>query len=142
MDKYITKEITDFHRLLSTVIYDGTIPDKKILNNTQLHIAMYLLRNQDRDVCQKELEAEIHLKKASITGTLDSLEEKGIIVRVECKDDKRKNFIKLTDKALEMKSQIMDRIDEVNLRVTKNIHEEDVEKFLEVLEKMKGNLKK
>lgn len=142
MEQYITKEITDFHRLLSAVIYDGTIPDKKILNNTQLHIAMYLLRNQDRDVCQKELEAEIHLKKASITGTLDSLEEKGIIVRVECKDDKRKNYIKLTEKALNMKSQIMDRIDEVNQKVINDISKEDIDKFYEVLNKMKGNLKK
>ena len=142
MEKYITKEITDFHRELSSTIYDGSIPDKKILNNTQLHIAMYLLRNRDRDVCQKELEAETHLKKASVTGTLDSLEEKGIITRTMCEDDKRKKFIKLTDKALNMKSQIMDRIDEVNTRVVKDISEEDLKTFLNVLEKMKENLKK
>lgn len=142
MEKYITKEINDFHRELSSTIYDGSIPDKKILNNTQLHIVMYLLRNMDRDVCQKELEAEIHLKKASVTGTLDSLEEKGIITRTMCEDDKRKKFIKLTDKALNMKSQIMDRIDEVNTRVVKDISEEDLKTFLNVLEKMKENLKK
>lgn len=142
MEKYITKEINDFHRELSSTIYDGSIPDKKILNNTQLHIAMYLLRNMDRDVCQKELEAEIHLKKASVTGTLDSLEEKGIITRTMCEDDKRKKFIKLTDKALNMKSQILDRIDEVNAKIVNDISEEDLDTFLKVLEKMKDNLKK
>ena len=51
------------------------------LNHTQIQILVYLIKHKNEEVCQKDLQNETHLKKASITGALDSLEDKAVTIR-------------------------------------------------------------
>ena len=140
MEKMITKEISDIeHKMRNYVSKDHDF--KKLFNMTQFHVLMYLQRNIDKDVCQKDLEVETNLKKASITGVIDSLVEKGFVERVVAKDDRRKNYIKLTQKALDIKSQVLNNIDELNKIMTNGISDEELEVFFKVMQKFKDNLR-
>ena len=77
MERSVVKEIRDVDKLIGKYISDGHDP-RKIMNLTQFQIIHYLLKHADEDVCQRDLEIETNLKKASITGAIDSLAEKGI----------------------------------------------------------------
>lgn len=140
MANNITKVLKDLDREVGRNLIYGHPFNKKILNTTQIHIVGYLLKNHDRDVCQKELEEEIHLKKASITGSIDSLEEKGLVERVISKEDKRKKFIKLTHIVLDKKSVFEKRVQEIDKKIIAGFTEEELAQFENMVERMKKNL--
>lgn len=140
MERYITKEIKDVNILIGKTIAKSH-DINEYLNHTQIQILMYLVKHSDEEICQKDLEAETHLKKASITGTLDSLEEKGMIVRKQSKDDKRKNVIVLSEKASNTKNEILEIFKSVNKQIKQNITDEELNQFYNVIDKIKNNLK-
>lgn len=140
MERYITKEIKDVDMLIGKTIAKSHDVNE-YLNHTQIQILLYLVKHSDEEVCQKDLEAETHLKKASITGTLDSLEDKGMIVRKESKEDKRKNVIVLSEKAANTKAEIQEVFRKVNKQISQNITKEELEQFYKVIDKIKNNLK-
>lgn len=140
MERYIIKEIKDVNILIGKTIAKSH-DIKEYLNHTQIQILMYLVKHSDEEICQKDLEAETHLKKASITGTLDSLEEKGMIVRKQSKDDKRKNVIVLSEKASNTKNEILEIFKSVNKQIKQNITDEELNQFYNVIDKIKNNLK-
>ena len=139
MNRRTTKEIKELDKLIGkSLIKDRN--NKKNLNHTQLQIVMYLVKHENEEVCQKDLEIETHLKKASITGTLDSMEDKGIIIRKQSEDDKRKNIIVLSDLAKREKIAIEDRIKEIENKINKNISKEELNSFFNIIDKMKKNM--
>ena len=141
MEKLITKEIRDIDRIIGKTLTNNN-KLKGNLNHTQLQILFYLLRHSDQEVCQKDLEIETHLKKASITGTLDSLQDKGIIERKQSEDDKRKNMIVLSKKALEEKENFETKIRQIEEEIKTNISKDELNDFFKVIDKIKMNLKK
>lgn len=140
MEKTLTKEVMTLQRMISEYIGSNNNP-RNMFNITQFNILYYLNKHLGEEVCQKDLEAETNLKKASITGSIDSLVEKGFVVRVKSDDDKRKNHIVLTQKALDLKSQFLDKIADINQVMVKDINEEDLETFFNVIDKIKSNIK-
>lgn len=141
MEHRLTREIRDVDKLLSKEILGGNYHHYG-LNKTQIQIIFYLLEHSDVEVCQKDLEDETHLKKASITGTLDSLEEKGIIIRTQSEIDKRKNVVALSELAVIERQKLRERITSIEENIQKGISEEEIETFHNVLEKIKENIKK
>lgn len=141
MERYITKEIKDLDMLIGKTIAK-THDVNEYLNHTQIQILLYLVKHAGEEICQKDLEAETHLKKASITGTLDSLEDKEMIVRKQSDDDKRKNIIVLSQKASNIKTEITNIFKSVNKQLEKNISEEELKQFYATIDKIKNNLKK
>lgn len=141
MERSILKYIKDMHILIGEKITYENDP-KAYFNHTQIQILLYLIKHKNEEVCQKDLEIETHLKKASITGTLDSLQDKGIIIRKQSEDDKRKNIILLSDKALKLKDNISEKYKEIESKIRENITEEELNQFYSVFDKMERNLRK
>ena len=139
MERILTKEIKDLDILIAKSLKTNN-DIRHVLNRTQLQIIYYLNKHINEEVCQKDLEIETHLKKASITGALDSLEDKGIIVRKQSKDDKRKNVIVLSKVALKEKDRIENKFKQIELKIKKNIDEDELKQFYSTLDKMKSNL--
>lgn len=140
MDICLAKEIKDLDALINKKITKRYNPSD-FLNNTQIQILLYLIKHKNEEICQKDLEIETHLKKASITGTLDSLEDKQMIVRKQSEDDKRKNIILLSEHASKIKNELSDRYKEIEKCMRNNISENELEQFYSTLEKMKQNIK-
>lgn len=139
MERILTKEIKDLDNLIGKSLKANN-DIRHVLNRTQLQIIFYLNKHINEEVCQKDLEIETHLKKASITGALDSLEDKDIIVRKQSKDDKRKNVIILSKAALKEKDRIENKFKQIELKIKKNIDEDELKQFYSTLDKMKSNL--
>ena len=140
MERSVIKDIREIEMIIGDYIIKSQKYEKYI-NHTQMQIILYLIRHEGEDVCQKDLEIETHLKKASITGTLDSMEDKGIILRKQSEEDKRKNLIYLSEKTLNEKERIKKRINEIEEKINNNISEEELNQFYSVIDKMKANLK-
>lgn len=139
MDKNLLKDIKDLEQKIGESIKNDNI-FKYRLNHTQIQILMYLLKHSDEEVCQKDLENETNLKKASITGTLDSLQEKGLVQRIQSKNDKRKNIIILSDQTIEAKDRITNNMKQIKEKICVGISKEELEVFENVISKMKNNL--
>ncbi|MBR0419956.1 MAG: winged helix-turn-helix transcriptional regulator [Erysipelotrichaceae bacterium] len=139
MERSIIKELRSVEQLLKDYLEIDRKPNEKY-NITQYHIIGYLLKHDGEKVCQKDLEKETGLKKASITGSIDSLVEKGTVIRVPSTDDKRKNYIYLTDKILILRKQLEDKENLFNDQIKGNIPEEDKEAFFRVMDKIKDNI--
>lgn len=137
----ISKMIRDLHINVKKNIDKGHDP-KKILNYTQFQIVKYLIDHENEEVCQKDLEIETKLKKASITGAIDSLEDRNIVKRIQSKSDKRKNYIVVTEKVENFKKDFEKRIEDIDKKMIKDISKQDLETFLKVIEKINNNLAK
>ena len=129
---YLTRDINDYINSGNDLL--------SYFNMTQLKIINYILMHENENVCQKDLELETNLKKASITGCLDSLAERDLIKRVQAADDKRKNYIVLTDKATAYKNEFYQREVDLNNWIAENISKEDLDTFFEVIRKIKENV--
>ncbi|MBQ6478190.1 MAG: MarR family transcriptional regulator [Erysipelotrichaceae bacterium] len=141
MERSVIKEIKEVDKLVRQYVSDGHDP-RRMFNLTQFQIVHYLLKHADENVCQKDLEAETHLKKASITGAIDSLTEKGMVRRVQSEEDRRMNYIRLTEQMLEYKQNFEIRIAELNENITRNIETKELEAFYRVLDQIKENIGK
>lgn len=139
MNVEIIEKIRELNNLLCKSI---RIWEKKsTINGTQFQIIMYLIKHEDEEICQKDLENETHLKKASITGTLDSLEDKDIIVRKPSDSDKRRNVITLSERVKSNVALVKDKVYELENTLQKSIKKEDVEIFNRTLDMMINNIK-
>lgn len=112
------------------------------LNVTQMQIMTYLFKHEKEETCQKDLESETHLKKASITGAIDALEEMNLVERVQASEDKRRNIIKFTSLAKKEKQNIVSVYDLLNKVLVKGLKQEEIETFFHIIETMKTNLDK
>lgn len=114
---------------------------RAIKNFTQMQILVFLLNNPDNTIYQKDIGEALKLKKSSITEHLDYLEMIGAIERVQDKTDKRKNSIRLSEKAIIRKSEIDDSLKYLDERIIAGIDKKDLETFEKVVKKMGENLK-
>ena len=139
MERVLTRKISrlddKIHKYLNRVT---KLED--YFNLTQIHVLVYLVRHIDEDVCQKDIEIEMGLKKATITGLIDILSDKGFVYRVQADDDRRKNYVKLTQKAMEFKDEIAKYIHELNDLIVKGISKEELESFYKAIDKINGNM--
>lgn len=113
----------------------------KKISYSQAKILIYLHSHQNNNVCQKDLQEELQMKKASITEALNYLENKDLIKRISCENDKRKNYIVLTQKALDIKDSMQERISYAENIITKGISEEQLISFKETVNVMLKNIK-
>ncbi len=108
------------------------------LNETQLQILNYLMNHEN--VIQKDLEIETQLKKSSITGSIDSLSQKGLVERNKGGNDRRKNYIVLTKEALEGRKLLEDKLAKLDEKIIEGIEKNELETFINVLDRMISNL--
>ena len=139
MGKLISKEVSNLDNMIrSYIARDHDF--RNMFNMTQFYVMMFLIKNFDKDICQKDIEKETNLKKASITGVIDSLAEKGFVERTVAEDDRRKNYIKLTRKAFRFKDMIENNVREVDEIMTKGVSKKELENFFTVIDKIRKNI--
>jgi len=90
-------------------IHRETIKETNL--TTPQYVVLTLLWERDGRTF-KELAAGVHCTPATMTGIVDTLEKKGLVVRVPNPDDRRSLLVKLTDdgEALQLSTPTLDRI--------------------------------
>ncbi len=107
---------------------------------TQMQIMEYVLNNQDTNIYQKDLENVLGLRRATVSGVLQTMEKNGLIDRVVTEEDARVKKIILNVKAKKIFDETAKKLEEINGIITKNINEEDLIIFSNVIDIMKDNI--
>lgn len=80
------------------------------------------------------ISARMGMEATSLTRTLKTLEEKGLIIRKKNPDDGRGVLIYLTDFGRQMRAQSKETVLQFNESIRKNVSEEKLNTFFEVSE--------
>lgn len=115
--------------------------EKNNLTHTQARVLKFLYDNRDRKVYQTTLEKEVDVRRSTISGVLDTMEKNNLIIRKNSSDDARKKEIALTLVSLNKHKEIAQKIANFERDLLRGITKEEVDIFIEVIDKLKGNLK-
>ena len=115
--------------------------EKNNLTHTQARVLKFLYDNGDRKVDQTTLEKEVDVRRSTISGVLDTMEKNNLIIRKNSSDDARKKEIALTLVSLNKHKEIAQKIANFERDLLRGITKEEVDIFIEVIDKLKGNLK-
>jgi len=135
--KSLEKEIVKTH-LCST---ECQINLDKMPTPTQMQIIDYIIKHNDEEIYQKDLEKILNLTRATVSGVLQTMEKNNLIERTSYEDDARTKKIILTKKAKDMFKQGEEKILEIEKIIIKNIDKKELEIFSKVIQEMKMNLK-
>lgn len=127
LDKMIVRSLLDQEKL------------ELLPSPTQMQIIEYII-NSDEEVLQCDLEKAIKLRRATISGVLKTMEKKNLITRVISSKDARVKKIILSDKTKKMYLESKAKLEALEEFITSNISDNEINIFLEVINKMQENL--
>lgn len=108
----------------------------------QFKIIDFLEENKDKDIYQKDLEKNLNVSKAAISGVIKTMEKKGIVERISVSNDARKNKIILSEKSLQIYHERIKDMKVVSEELISGISDVELQEFKRILNKMKENLRK
>ena len=108
----------------------------------QVAITRYLYENKDNNIYQKDLQEKFCISKSAISDVIDSMEKKGVILRIQSSIDARRNRIILTELGINCFSDIMNNNNNLNDIVVNSLSDDEIECFINVINKIKANLEK
>lgn len=94
----------------------------------------------DKDVYQRDIEAEFNIRRSTATGMLQLLEGKGLIERIVVPRDARLKKIILTDRARELEAVAKTNITHIAAKMTEGISQSEMDGFYETLQKISDNM--
>lgn len=146
MEKKILYQIKNLDKMVFRCIFNGSnvedceIKDMRMPTQTQMHIIAYLIKHQNEEVYQKDLEEVLNLRRATVSGVLHTMEKNELIKRITDDKDTRIKKIILDGKAHQIYKKNSKKITKLEEVVVKDISDEDIKIFFKVVEKMKENL--
>ena len=112
----------------------------KIPTQTQMQIISYIIKHQNEEVYQKDLEEVLNLRRATVSGVLHTMEKNNLIKRITDSKDTRVKKIILDGKTQEIFNKNEKKIEKLEKIITKDISKNDMDTFMKVLQKMKNNI--
>lgn len=146
MEKNILYQIKTLDKMILRVFMQERldIKDFKLKikpTRTQFTILSYLIEHCNEDIYQKDLEDILNLRRATVSGVLQTMEKNTLITRVTDSNDTRTKKIILSERAKEIFKKNKKKFEEIEKIISKNISEEELDTFFCVINKMKKNLK-
>ena len=99
-------------------------------------INLFKAREKGERLTQRDLERILDISNPTLTGILNRLESKGLIVRVQCKHDTRSKYIEVTDKASGLDKEIRKAFEESEKELLGSLSDEEITRLHEYLEKI------
>ena len=131
--RYISKLSNKLRRKLDM------LSSRKEFSGSQGRTLHFLLA-QTEDIFQKDIEEEYSIRPSTATELLKQMEKNGLIVREPVAYDNRLKKIVLTDKALLYQQQVVAELTALEETLVKDIAEDELKVFFNVIEKMMDNL--
>ena len=147
-DKKVLYQIKSLEKLIIRYLFKDCENEKRkmeqetMLTPTQMQIIEYILEHIKEGTYQKELEEAINVRRATISGVLQTMEKNELIERITDKEDTRTKKIILKEKAKNIFKQNEKKMIEIEELIIEGITDEQLKVFSDVIEKMKENMKK
>ena len=127
-------------KIVRTILKENSDINIPPLTSTQIQILKYMIEHQNEDVFQKDLENVLNLRRATVSGVLQTMEKNNLIKREIYENDVRVKKIKLNEKTKSIFLKNKQKIDEIEKNITKNISKKDLNDFIKVIDKLITNL--
>ncbi len=113
----------------------------KPLELTQTHwVTLHNIHQLPPEQSQIQLAKVIGIEQPSLVRTLDQLEEKGLISRQTCANDRRAKRIKLTEKAEPLIAQMEDVISETRGEILSGFSPEEMDALINMIRRLEQNI--
>lgn len=113
----------------------------KPLELTQTHwVTLYNINRLPPEQSQIQLAKAIGIEQPSLVRTLDQLEEKGLITRHTCANDRRAKRIKLTEEAAPIIKEVNDVITMTRSEILSGISPEEVTLLTSLVVRLEQNI--
>lgn len=142
-DRLLFKVKTLEKMIFRTFIHDDVceLEEKgNILTPTQMQIMEYILFKSKGDVYQRDLENVLSLRRATVSGVLQTMEKNGLVERIAVNSDARIKKIILNPKAQKLFQERKKEMERIENIIIQEISKEELEVFSNVLDKMKNNI--
>ena len=106
----------------------------------QIWVIDYLIKHQDEDIFQRDLEKEFVMRRSMATNFVKKMEQAGLIRRKPVAYDARLKKIILTDKAFELQAGMMAKKKEFETLLRGDLSEQEIKQFIATIQKIKHNL--
>ena len=106
----------------------------------QIWVIDYLIKHQDEDIFQRDLEKEFVMRRSTATNFVKKMEQAGLIRRESVVYDARLKKIILTDKAFELQAGMMAKKKEFETLLRGDLSEAEIKQFIATIQKIKHNL--
>lgn len=100
----------------------------------------FLAFNYERDMFQRDVEAEFNIRRSTATGILKLMERNGLIVKESVPYDDRLKKLVLTPEALAIHEKVVAHFTEVENLLIRGLTREEIDMFLRIVGIMKENI--
>ncbi len=137
----VAYEIRSISNLIKRYIYRSAVTANcDQYSEIQGMIIGYLSKNKEKDVFQKDIEEIFTIRRSTVTGILQSMEKNNLIIRENVSYDARLKKIVLTDLGEKINIHIIREMRKFEETITKGVSDEELEMFVQVLNKFKNNI--
>ena len=109
------------------------------LTQSQADIIVFLARESDKQIHQRDIERALNYSNPTITGLLNRLEQKGLITRTIDVNDSRMRLISLTNAALLIVEEIYRSIQETEKILLAGFSKEEIELLAPLMARIAKN---
>ena len=139
--RYIGFEIGKTNNLLKRNFSESGIrPQLEEATGKNGWIIMFLADHRDENIFQKDIERMFSIRRSTVSNMLKLMEKKGFISREPVEYDARLKRLVLTKQAMDIYNLIMEQITEKEMILRRNIPEDELEIFFNVLSKIRENV--
>ena len=111
------------------------------ITGVQGRLLRYMVRNgKDGELLQRDIEDVFQMRRSTVTGILQLMEQHGIIRREPVEHDGRLKRLVLTEQARAMDEYITERMKQMEELLRQGITEDELKGWFAVCEKIRSNL--
>ncbi|GHU38523.1 MarR family transcriptional regulator [Bacilli bacterium] len=111
------------------------------MRGLQIWVIDYLMRHQDDDMFQRDLEKEFVMRRPTATNFIKKMEQAELIRREPVAYDARLKKIILTDKAFKLQAEMMTKKQEFETLLRGDLSDAEIRQFIVTIQKIKHNLR-
>lgn len=128
-------------RIAKRLFKEAKVQDiKRPPSPLQAKVLKYLLEHKEKVICQKDLENDLSVSKATISEVLLAMEKSGLIKKEMVPNDARAKRIILTSTSLERFQELEKNFSAINEKLIEGISTDELAHFLNILNKMQKNM--
>ncbi len=112
--------------------------EQDMITGPQGLILIYLCHHEN--VCQRDIEKFLNIRRSTATGLIATLEKNGYLVKESVKSDARLKMLIPTSKANDVVNILEEHVIQLENRMLNGIDEKEIECFRNTIDKMINNL--
>ena len=136
-ERHVGREIHRLSHLFKRALDEGAPPE---MTGTQGRIIGFVWHNAEREMFQRDIEAEFGIRRSTATGILQLMEKNGFLRREPVAYDARLKKLVLTPKAAALHECIAARIRAVESQAVRGVDAGQLKIFFSVLDQVRENL--